>query len=171
MKKTAWEFSNENSSIHFKIKYYNISNIEGCFLNFRGYVHTDEGFENPEVRLRVEAGSIDANSDTRNRALRGSGCLDTISFPFLEFTALNGCKKSAGGIWELTGELTIKEIKREITMVVSHHQIKKGPVSTTMACNLFGNISRKDFTLSDNEKNLHDNVQLIAMIELNRNDH
>jgi polyisoprenoid-binding protein YceI len=171
MKRTAWAFSGENSSIHFKIKYYNISNIEGCFLNFSGYVHTDEDFESPEVRLRVEANSIDANNDTRNRALNGAGCLDTVAFPFLEFSAPNGCKKSTGGIWELTGELTIKDIKRSITMVVSHHQVRKGAVSTVMACNLFGSISRKDFRLSENESNLNDNVQLIAMIVLNKSEY
>ena len=168
MNKTTWKFSAKDSAVEFKIKYYKISSLPGHFKDFRGKVIAYDNFANADIRISVDAASVNLNDNRSNKQFRSNECLDTKNFPNIEFEASKGCKLSEGNIREITGFLTIKNITREITLVISYSEIKKGSRSPVMIFGLFGCISRKDFNLYAEEDRLADDVHLTARIELSR---
>ncbi|MFA6083481.1 YceI family protein [Mucilaginibacter sp.] len=168
MKKSAWRFSANGSTIEFKIKYYKISNIAGCFAGFEGKVLADDSFIDVEVDLSLDVASINANNQRRNRKLRSRECLHIKQFPNVYFKALSGCKLSEGKIRELTGTLTIKDISREITLITNYSHIKKGNDVPTMVFSLFGCINRKDFMLLMEDDKLDDEIHLSAQLEMTK---
>lgn len=86
----------------------------------------------------------------------------------MRFQAANGCRQSPGGIWELYGNLTIKDVIRSVTLVVSKHRIRKGAFSPVIDYSLFGCINRSDFGLSADEHQLHECIYLTIDIELHQ---
>ncbi|MDP9077682.1 MAG: YceI family protein [Bacteroidota bacterium] len=170
MKKFAWRFSAVGSTIDFKIKYFSISNISGNFEGFWGTVNASEGFENPEVEVTLDTVSINVNNERRNKKIRSTACLHAREYPNVLFRAKDGCKLSEGKIRELTGELTIKNITREITLVINYSHMKKGHNPAIIVFSLFGCFSRKDFNLSMEDDKLDDEIYLNAFLELSRTD-
>ena len=168
IKKSAWRFSAFGSTISFKIKYYKISSIDGCFTEFWGDVISDDDFTDPEIHLNLEAKSVDSNNGRRNKKLRSKNCLNVRQFPALNFVAINGCKLSAGKIRELSGLLTVKNITSEVTLVVNYAHIKKGETGPVMIFNMFGCISRQVFKLYLNDERLDDDIHLSLNIALEK---
>jgi polyisoprenoid-binding protein YceI len=166
MKKSTWKFAANSSTIGFKIKYYKISSISGAFTEFWGGVSAGADFTDAEVQLSLNAGSIDANNERRNRRLKSIECLHAREYPEVRFTASGGCRLSEGNIRELTGTLTIREISKEITLVTNYSRFKKGHDSLIMTFGLFGCVSRKDFKLYMEDTMLDDDIQITALLEL-----
>jgi len=166
MKNSAWRFSANGSTIDFKIKYFTISNISGNFEDFWGTVNVQNDFADAQVELTLDTASINTNNDRRNKKIKSTPCLSAKAYPNLMFKASNGCKLSEGKIRELTGALTIKEVTREITVVINYSHLKRGQNSPVLIFSLFGCISRKDFNLSMDDDKLDDEIFLSALLEL-----
>jgi len=170
MNKSTWRFSAKDSAIEFKIKYYKISSLTGYINDFWGNVTANDDFSTVDINVSLETGSINANNVLRNKKLRSPDCLHAKKYPNMEFTAINGCRLSEGNIREVKGNLTIKDITSEVTLVINYTHAKKGAHSPVMVLGLFGCISRKDFNLHLEEDNLDDEIHLTAMIELSRSE-
>lgn len=145
MEKYTWELANEDSTIHFKLKYLQISNITGSFLRFTGTITADEPFSNPEVHLRIEASSVETLDPKWNTILTAEEALSAKQFPVLTFDAVDGCRRSSGSIWELTGQLGFKGRQQSLTMVVNYSQVKRVKGLPMAQFQLFGEFSLEDF--------------------------
>src|SRR5258706_12002554 len=119
MPRYFWEIAEKQSVIFFKVKYLRFSNITGSFLKFIGSVVADDLFQDTEVTLHIEAGSVETHHAGHNMMLKGGQCLSVTDHPRITFHSVGGCKQSAGKIWELSGELTLKEYTTPLTLVVS----------------------------------------------------
>lgn len=165
MAKHVWEISNKYSTIHFKLKYFEISNIIGAFLKFSGKVITDEFFINSAITFNIEAGSVETLNMDRNAKLRSGGFLSAAKHPFIKFISVGGCKQSVGKIWEVTGDLTLKEITKPVTLVIHSSDVKKNIKKPVAIFRLFGKINRKDFEFGDfNDKEIGNDIHVNAEI-------
>jgi polyisoprenoid-binding protein YceI len=168
MKKYVWDIITKKSSIHFKVKYLQISNISGYFARFKGEVITGEFFVNPEVSLIIETNSIETSDANWNKILKTDTSLAEQQHPYLSFNSRGGCNQSSGKIWELTGDLSVKHEKSQMTMVVSMSSIKKKSKNSVALFRLFGKVSRKSLGLSCMEEDVGDEVHVAAEIYLIR---
>lgn len=172
MKKYFWEISTKNSSVRFKVKYLQISNITGSFLKFHGRVEAEENFQNPSIKLIINAESIQTYNKASDRKIKSSLLLSTNNYPLIEFVSDSGCSQSIGKIWELTGELSVKNISKPVTMVINYSQIRYNAPSPTATFHLFGKISRSEFNIDyENGKDLSDDIFLTSEIHLIRKTH
>ena len=168
-KKYAWELSLKNSAIQFKVKWFGISSISGQFSKFHTIVMADQSFTDPEIHLFIEAASAETADEKWNNALQHAGFLSAELHPVIEFTSIGGCLQSSGKIWEMSGDLTIKKIKQNITFVVSTADIRREKKKTVSIFQLFGSISRAAFSLHcEQDEEIADEIQLKAVITMTR---
>jgi polyisoprenoid-binding protein YceI len=143
-----------------------ISNISGSFLRFKGSVRSDELFRDPEISMEIESNSIETLSAKLNSELLSDPFLAAERRPYIKFHSVAGCRQSAGKIWELTGQLTVRDTCRDITLVINYSGTNEDGKGRTALFHLFGDISRSDFGLIclTDENDVSDRVQVNAEI-------
>ncbi|WP_448698902.1 YceI family protein [Mucilaginibacter sp. AW1-3] len=143
MATTKWALDPMHSEVQFKVKHLVISTVTGSFKTFEGTV-TAEGdtFEGAQVEFSLDTNSIDTNQKMRDDHLKGPEFFDSEKYPKISFksTSLTDDK--------LTGNLTIKDVTKPVTLDVDH-----GGTATDFYGNLkagfevTGKINRKEFGL------------------------
>lgn len=140
---TKWVLDPMHSEVQFKVKHLVISTVTGSFKTFEGTVTTEgDTFEGAEVEFSLDVNSIDTNQEMRDGHLKGAEFFDAEKYPKITFksTSLTDDK--------LTGNLTIKDVTKQVTLDVDH-----GGTATDFYGNLkagfevTGKINRKEFGL------------------------
>lgn len=147
MKRYFWSILDEHSSVHFKVKYFRISVINGSFSHFQGTIESDALFSAPEILLSFKVDSIQTQDMRIDAKIKSKKYLDAQRFPTIDFNAVKGCMSSSGGIRELAGNLIIKGITQPITLITNFSEIKKNNHIPTALFHLFGKIKLTDFSL------------------------
>ena len=140
MKKMIIDYT--HSEIGFKVKHLMISTVRGNFGTFGGEIN-----ENGELTFSLEVDSINTNNSDRDNHLRGTDFFDVERYPRIAFTAKNVDIKSGS----ITGELTIKDVTREVTMTSEYNGVSVDPWGNTKhGWEITGSINRNDFGLTWN---------------------
>lgn len=106
------------SRVGFSITKWRILRKEGLFRDFRGEVSID--WENPatsRVEVSIEAGSLETDDRHRDETVRSDDFLDVAHHPTLFFESRR-ISPLGGGLYEVTGDLTIRGVTRSVTAPV-----------------------------------------------------
>lgn len=147
--KSNWIVDMNHSALQFKVKHLGLSNVSGTFKSYKGNVQTEnDDFIDAEVSLEMDADSIDTKLDERDNFLKSPHFFDTQKYPKIIFS---GKLKKGADSYELEGELTIREAKRNVNLAVEYNGIVKGRFGELRAgFEVTGKINRKDFGLTWN---------------------
>jgi polyisoprenoid-binding protein YceI len=129
----SWKIDPAHSEISFAVRHMMISTVRGQFTKFSGTVEFDEANpENSSVEVKIDAASIDTREPQRNAHLRSPDFLDVEKYPYITFMSkrVEQVDKTHGRI---TGDLTIRDATREVTLDVEYAGIAKSPYGTTSA--------------------------------------
>ena len=149
MEKAKWILDPAHSELTFKVKHLMISNVKGEFKIFNASID-NEDFENGKVIARIDASSIFTNNDDRDNHLRSADFFDVEKFPGIIFESTK-FEKVSDEEYKLRGNLTIKDVTKEITLNVEYGGSNKDPWGNTKAgFSLTGKINRKDWGLNWN---------------------
>lgn len=176
MATTKWALDPAHSEIQFKVKHMMITTVTGAFKNFNVEVETEgDDFSTANVGFSAETASVDTGSEQRDGHLRSGDFFDAENFPVLAFKAAKLQPKGDDGEYQLTGELTIKETTRPVTLNVEFGGIGADPWGNTKAgFTLSGKINRKDWGLNWNAALeaggvlVSDDVRLLGEIQLTK---
>jgi len=148
---TKWAIDPTHSKVAFKVKHLMISNVLGNFKEFEGQVSTDgDDFSTAEINFTLNAASIDTEMVERDAHLKSPDFFDAEKYPKISFSG-KGMKDLGDEMFELTGDLTIKEVTNPVTLTVEYGGIMTDPWGNTKAgFSLSGKINRKDFGLNWN---------------------
>ncbi len=145
---TKWAIDPTHSEIQFKIKHLVISTVTGKFKEFSGSLEQEgDTFENAQVEFSANIDSIDTGVADRDGHLKSDDFFNAEKYPELIFKGTSFVKMDNNN-YKLTGNLTIRDITREIeldvfyggTVTDPYGQIKSGFEIT-------GEINRKDYNL------------------------
>lgn len=141
---TKWNIDAAHSEISFKVKHMMISTVTGQFEDFMASVGTDnEGFIGADFNFTAKTASITTKNGDRDKHLRSDDFFNAEQFPELTFTS-----KSFDGS-SLIGDLTIRNVIREIKLDVDFNGVVVDPYGQTKAgFEMSGSINRKDFNLA-----------------------
>jgi polyisoprenoid-binding protein YceI len=147
-----WQIDNAHSEINFTVRHMMISNVRGRFESFSGQVNFDE--QNPEnttVEVRIDANSINTRETRRDNHLRSPDFLYAEKYPYLTFRSkrveLTGKNRA-----RLVGDLTVRDITREISLDVEYAGQAKSPWGSISAgFSASGTLNRKDWNLNWNQ--------------------
>ncbi len=148
--KTTWNVDLAHSEILFKVRHMVISTVTGKFGKFSATVHADsDDFDGAEVEMEAEVSTIDTNNGDRDNHLRSGDFFNAEQFPKLTLT--NGKLTRKGGDYELTGDLTIRDVTKPVRFDVEFNGVGKDPWGNTKAgFEVEGKINRTDYGLNWN---------------------
>jgi len=151
MATTKWILDPSHSEVSFKVKHLMVTNVSGNFNSFSVTAETtDDNFTNATVAFSADTTSISTNSEQRDEHLKSGDFFDAANFPQIIFKATKLEKKS-GDDYELTGDLTIKEVTKSVKLNAEFGGVVKDPWGNTKAgFTVTGKINRKDFGLNWN---------------------
>jgi len=104
----------QDSSVTFKIKNFGFD-VTGKFTGIAGKIDFDP--ENPGIDkfdIIIDAGSINTDNSLRDKHLTGEGYFNVSKYPRIHFISTSVMAGPNKGTYILSGQLTIKDIVREI---------------------------------------------------------
>ncbi|MDG4946583.1 YceI family protein [Weeksellaceae bacterium KMM 9713] len=144
MKNTNWTLDTVHSEISFKVKHMMISTVTGHFEDFQATAKTEgDDFKNADFNFSAKTESINTKNKDRDAHLRSDDFFNTEQFPEMTFVS-----KSFDGD-KLVGDLTIRDVTKEITLDADFNGVAVDPYGQTKAgIEAKGEINRKDFNLT-----------------------
>ena len=92
-----------------------LSKVRGQFTEFTGSIEVAESPEDSRVDVKIEAGSITTHTEKRDEHLTSGDFLEIEKHPVLTFKS-TAVRPTGGTLFELDGDLTIKDITRSVTL-------------------------------------------------------
>ena len=148
---TKWVIDPTHSKVGFKVKHLMISNVQGNFKEFDGAVATEgDDFSTAQISFSLNSASIDTEMIDRDAHLKSPDFFDAEKYPTINFSG-KSMKDLGDDLYELAGELTIKEVTKSVILTVEFGGIMTDPWGNTKAgFSLSGKINRKDWGLNWN---------------------
>ena len=144
----TWNVDPTHSSIEFRIKHMMIATVRGSFREFEGTIVAAEDVADSRVTGIVKAASIDTNEPTRDAHLRSADFFDTDHYPDIRFDSTR-IEPVAGPDYRITGNLTIKDVTREIVLDGTVEGVERDPFGNErVGISTRGTIPRSEFGLA-----------------------
>jgi polyisoprenoid-binding protein YceI len=151
MAKSTWAIDPTHSEIGFKVKHMMFTNVSGKFNQFEATIENeDDDFATSKISFSAEVNSVDTANGDRDNHLRSADFFDVENFSKLSFKSTS-IQKSNEGLYQVSGDLTIKDVTKNITLETEYSGLMKDPWGNTkIGLSLNGKINRKDFGLTWN---------------------
>lgn len=146
-----WKLDLSHSSVGFSVPHLVVSSVDGRFKEATAKVALDDAdVTKSQVTVEINAGSIDTGDAKRDEHLKGPDFFDVKRFPKLGFKSTKIAKAGAG--YKLTGDLTIRDVTKSVTLDGTLSAPVKTPWGNqARAAKLTGKIKRGDFGLKWNK--------------------
>lgn len=143
---TKWSFDKSHSEIGFSVSHMVISDVEGQFHDYEGTVETNgDNWENAKVNFTINVASIDTDNEDRDKHLRSDDFFNAEKYPHITFVS-KSMKKVGENKYELTGDFTMLDVTKEVTLNVTHRGTVTDPWGNTRAgFKIEGSVDRMDY--------------------------
>ena len=150
-KQTLWTVDPTHSEILFRIRHMMITNVKGEFRKFAATINSDgNDFSTASVQVVIDASSVFTNNDDRDNHLRSEDFFHVENHEELRFNG-TGLTKTGSDTYELTGNLLMRGITKEVKLDVEFGGILNDPYGNERAgFSVSGKLSRKDWGLTWN---------------------
>ncbi|MEN3303459.1 YceI family protein [Pseudonocardia sp.] len=110
----TWDIDLSHSDISFSVRHMMVSKVKGRFANFSGEIVTGETFESSSVTAKIDATSIDTNSEQRDGHVKSADFFEVETHP--EWTFVSTGIEADGADYKLNGDLTIKGVTKPVSL-------------------------------------------------------
>jgi polyisoprenoid-binding protein YceI len=108
-----------HSHVGFSVRHMMITNVRGEFTALAGDVSYDPNHpEATRIEVTVDPASVNTREEKRDAHLKSADFFDVEKFPQVTFAATQ--TKKRGDTLEVTGNLTIRDTTREVTLTVDN---------------------------------------------------
>jgi len=147
-----WTIDKAHSSIGFSVRHLVISNVKGTFGDYTGDIEfAPENLEAGKASITVQVTSVDTDDAKRDDHLRSPDFFDVAQYPTMSFTStkVHGLE---GNKFKMTGNLSIRDIIKEVTFDCVFHGVIDDPAGNTKAgFTATATINRQDFDVKWNK--------------------
>lgn len=149
---TTWQIDPQHTQVEFEVKHMMFAKVRGRFESVEGTLEiTPSDMSASRVEAVVEASSINTGQAQRDEHLRSADFFDVERFPELRFESRTVERREDGGL-VLTGDLTIRGVKREVSFEVEESGRGSDPWGNERAgFRAEASIDRRDFGLEWNQ--------------------
>lgn len=138
-----------HSEVSFRIRHF-ASRVRGQFLDFAATIVKDDDSAASSVELTIQAASIDTNNERRDNHLRSADFFDVEKHPAITFRSTS-IRESGENLFEVSGELTIRGVTREVTLPVAFvEEMEDGRGGFRAGFSTETTLDRKDFDITWN---------------------
>ena len=146
-----WKLDTRHMNVGFSVTHLVVSTVEGRFKEASAKITLDDAdLTKSEVSVEIKADSIDTSDAERDKHLRSAEFFDTAKFPKLTFKSTKIVKAGTG--YKLTGNLTIRDVTKAVTLDATVSAPVKTPWGNqARAAKISGKIKRADFGIKWNK--------------------
>ena len=137
-----------HSSAGFTLRHM-VSRFTGSFTKVTGTITVDrENMEKSSVVAAVDVGSVNTANDKRNEHVKSPDFFDFAKFPTMTFKS-KSWTKTGDDTYDVTGDLTIKDITKEVVLKVTSLGFSAGmkPGTTLSGWEATTTIKKSEFGL------------------------
>jgi polyisoprenoid-binding protein YceI len=148
---TSWKIDHNHSHVGFKAKHMMIATVRGQFTKFDGAVEFDlDRPQDTSVAIQIDAASLTTGVADRDNHLRSADFFEVETYPNLTF-ASKRVEVTGPDTAKLIGDLTIRDITREVVLDVEFAGIAQSPWGATqVGFSAHTKVNRKDWNLTWN---------------------
>jgi len=145
----SWNIDYSHSAVEFSARHLMIVRVRGQFEKFTGEVHRDENApQNTTVSVKVETASINTRDANRDEHLRSADFFESKKYPYMTFESRQ-VEVLGENHARLTGDLTIRDTTRLVTLEVEFNGTARSPWGIESAgFSARTRINRKDWGLN-----------------------
>ena len=149
---TKFNLDSAHSTIDFSVKHMMVSKVKGAFTNFTAEIDANvEDLTGATISFDIEVKSLNSNNADRDNHLRSGDFFDVENFPSIKFVATD-IKKTDADEYNVTGDLTIKDVTKPVTFEVEYGGKGTNPWGQeVVAFSADTKINRKEFGLTWNQ--------------------
>jgi polyisoprenoid-binding protein YceI len=149
----TWKVDPAHSSVGFEVKHMMISTVRGHFREFDGTLEAaPDDPANSRARGSVKVASIDTANAERDEHLRSPDFFDADRYPEIRFASTRVAHVE-GGTYAVWGELTIKDVTREVEITATVEGAGQDPWGNErVGIAIRGEIDRTEFGLQWQQK-------------------
>jgi polyisoprenoid-binding protein YceI len=149
----TWEVDPSHSSAAFEVKHMMIATVRGHFREFGGTLEAAEDDpSNSHASGWANVASIDTGNADRDAHLRSPDFFDAERYPRVTYESTR-VEWVEGGTYRVTGNLTIKDVTREVTFEATIQGVGEDPWGKErVGVAVRGTINRTEFGLTWQQK-------------------
>jgi polyisoprenoid-binding protein YceI len=145
----AWELDPTHSHAEFVVRHV-MSKVRGRFTDFSGVISVAEQSEQSSVEAVIQAASVDTHHADRDQHLRSLDFFDVEQYPTITFRSKR-VELGEGNRFQLIGDLTIRDVTREVALDAEYHGTSPDPWGGERAgFSASTEVDREDFGLKWN---------------------
>lgn len=172
---TKWSSDPSHSSIKFTVAHLMVSEVEGRFKTFSGNIETSSpDFNNAKISYTADVNTITTEDETRDKHLKSDDFFNAEKFPNMTFVSTS-FKKVKNNIYSLEGNLTIRDVTKNVKFAVLYGGTVVDPWGNTKAgFKATAKVSRKAYNLKWNKMTeaggavVGDDVNIILNLEFGK---
>ena len=112
----AYAIDATHTRLGFSARHAMVTTVRGAFTSFEGSATVDtENPANSKVELAIDVPSIETGVADRDGHLKSADFFDAESFPKITFSSTS--VERDGADWAITGDLTIKDVTKPVTIL------------------------------------------------------
>ncbi|MDQ1443582.1 MAG: hypothetical protein QOI20_46 [Acidimicrobiaceae bacterium] len=140
-----------HTTVEFVGRHLMITKVRGAFEEFEGEFVVGEVPEESSVEVTIKAASISTGEAKRDEHLRSADFFDVEQFPELTFRSTS-VAKGKGGHWNVSGDLTVRDVTRPITLDVEFEGANTTPWGDQrVGFSAAADLDREEFGLTWNQ--------------------
>ncbi|HSV64525.1 MAG TPA: YceI family protein [Mycobacteriales bacterium] len=141
-----WTIDKVHSDVSFTVRHMMVSKVRGHFREFSGQVVTAPDPLESSVTATIDLTSINTNNEQRDEHIRSADFFEVEKYPIATYTS-TGVRREGGG-FVVDGELTLKDVTRQVPLAVELNGFGPDPWGGTRAgFSATAEINRKDFNI------------------------
>ncbi|HEY3351250.1 MAG TPA: YceI family protein [Thermoanaerobaculia bacterium] len=147
----TWAVDKAHSEVGFQVRHL-MARVRGAFGDFDGAVKIDASRpEASSVSFVARTASVSTNEPKRDEHLRSADFFDAAKFPEIRFVS-KSVKPAGENRFEVTGDLTLRGVTKQVTLPVTFLGIQKDPWGNEKAgFETAVTLNRKDFGVNWNK--------------------
>ena len=148
---TTWQLDPAHTNVEFSVKHLMLARVKGRFTGVAGTVMLAAEPTASTVEVVIDAASIDTREAKRDAHLRSADFFDVERFPTIAFRSRE-VRPTGGGEFSVVGDLTIRDVTREVTLEATEEGRGTDPWGGERAgFSATAEIDRRDFGLTWNQ--------------------
>lgn len=164
-----WNLDRSHSNVKFTVTHMVVSEVDGSFGRFNGSMETNgDDLSTAKVKFTVEVASINTHNENRDNHLRNDDFFNAEKYPEMKFESTS-MKKTGDNKYQLTGNLTIRDVTKPVTFDVTHlgNTVDRG--RTKAGFKAKATIDRFDYNLKWNRATEAGGLVVAKDVEININ--
>lgn len=123
----TWVADKAHTQVMFTISHLVIADVTGRFSDFDIILkQKDEDFSGSGLSAHIKTASVSTDNDTRDGHLRSDDFFNAEKFPAITFEA-SSFEKVEKDRYKITGDLTIRDVTRQVVLDTEYRGMVKGP--------------------------------------------